>query len=447
MLYNQLYPYQKQLVDYLTQYKATGLFSDTGTGKSYMSIAMYQKYKYIDKAVDRCLMICLNGKIEEWERDFKQKEPFSRVLILDSSMKTLRKYRSMEWDVAIVNFEKTWRIRDLLVYTDPRTHIIIDESHKIKNQDSKQGKFISLLGTKTQYKTLLTATPSDGGYMDFYNQLYFLGYLNMSKKDFEDEFCNFQTVFIPGMKPFKKIASYKHTQVLDNIISNYCRYFKREYTNDMIPSEIKVSVPLDKRYHKIAKDRVYEDIVLDTISAKRVALKAICSGSIVGKPLIIDKEVFSKSYKLNDYKINWVLTFLETFNKRVVIFYNYTHQMEQLYEAISKTKRPVARYNAQYKEKEIFENNENCVILVQYKTGGTGIDWLKMAYVGIFFSLPDSYIEFYQAKGRIDRHGQENKPVFYLLVAEGKMCADELNYEALQNKTDFNDEFFAKNFN
>ena len=94
----------------------------------------------------------------------------------------------------------------------------------------------------------------------------------------------------------------------------------------------------------------------------------------------------------------------------------------------------------------IFINNEDCVILVQYKSGGTGIDWLKKSYVGIFYSLPDSYIEYYQAKGRIDRNGQNKKPLFYMLVSEGAKSVDRLNYEALKNKQDFTDDYFNRNF-
>lgn len=448
MIYNKLYDYQKRLVDDLSRYKSCGLFSDVGTGKSYMSIGIYQHHKYIDKVVDKCLVICLAGKVDEWVKDFREHEPFARILVLDTKEKTLRTYRSGNWDIAIVNFEKTWRIKDLYVYTDNRTQIIIDESHKIKSPSTKQGNFIGDLGSCTPYKLILTATPNDKGYIDMYNQLYFLGLINMTSKQFEDMFCNFSLTYIPGMKPFRKITSYKNTEVLDNLVSTYCRFFERKIDIDKIPSEIVVNVPLDKQYNKIAKDRVYQDIVLDNISSKRIALKAMCGGSIMGKPLIYDQtqEVPTKIYKLNNYKIDWVLSFLETFNKRVVIFYEYTHQMEQLYEAIKKTKRNVARYNAEFKEKDIFINNSDCVILVQYKTGGTGIDWLKNSYVCIFYSLPDSYIEFYQAKGRINRHGQQEKPLFYILLAKGSKSADMLNYQALLNKEDFNDKFFQNNF-
>ena len=168
MIYDILYPYQKKIVDALKVNNSSGLFTDTGTGKSYMSMALYQD-KLNKGLVNKCLVICLLGKIEEWERDFRKFQPFDRIIILDGKKETLRKYRSGEWDVCIVNFERTWRTEDLLVYTNPLTMIIIDESHKIKESNTKQGDFISKLGLLTPYKLILTATPMGNGYVDIYN--------------------------------------------------------------------------------------------------------------------------------------------------------------------------------------------------------------------------------------------------------------------------------------
>lgn len=442
MIYEHiLYPYQKDVVDKLKNYNSGGLFTDTGTGKSYMSLSIYQD-KVQKKLVNKCLVICLLGKIEEWESDFHKFFPFHRILILDGKDKTMREYRQGNWDVAIINFEKTWRCEDLIYYTNENTFILIDESHKIKQGKTKQGEFIARLGLKTPYKLCLTATPMEQGYYDLYNQFYFLGLINMTITQFEEMFCVFVLQFIPGLKrPFRKIQRYKNEKILDDLLSQYCVFLKREVSNELIPSEIMVDIKLDDKFKKIERERVYEDIVLDNVSSKRLGLKALCSGTIMGKTIIDNK---TKCYQLNDYKIEWVKTFLETFNKRVIIFYTFTHQMEQLYEAIKKTKRSVARYNSEFKERDLFLNNDDCVILVQYKSGGTGIDWLKKGYVGIFYCLPDSYVEYYQAKGRIFRNGQDEKALFYILLANGEHSVDHLNYLALENKQDFNDEFYEK---
>ena len=444
MIYDILYPYQKTIVDKLSQFNSSALFTDTGTGKSYMSMALYQD-KLHKRLVNKCVVICLLGKIEEWQRDFNKFQPFDRVLIMDGKKETLKKYHKGDWDVLLINFERTWRTPDLLTYTSSNTMIIIDESHKIKESKTKQGDFIAKLGMLTPYKLCLTATPMGNGYIDLYNQFYFLGFIGMSKKAFDDMFVVYKLVLIPGAKPFRKVDYYKNTQILDDLSTKYCYFYERPVDEEMLPSELKIEFKLDKNYNKIIKDRVYQDIVLDSISAKRLALKSLCSGTIMGKTLLKTDDC-DRVYQLNKDKIEWVKTYLDSFPKRVVIFYQYTHQMDQLYEEITKMHRNVARYNANYKEKDKFIENDDCVILVQYKSGGTGIDWLKNAYVGIFYSLPDSYVEFYQAKGRIDRNGQTKKPLFYILVTKGSNSVDEMNYKALQEKQDFNDEYFENCF-
>lgn len=443
MLYDLLYPYQKKIVNDLKEYDSSALFMDVGTGKSITSLALYEQ-KVIQKKCNKLIIICLCAKIEEWKADCERWFPFSDILVIDKP-KSKEKFKRDDYDIAIINFEKTWRFDDLLRIKKD-TMIIIDESHKIKSSETKVGHFMQLLGMRTPYKCILTATPMGNGYIDLYNQLYFLGLEGHSLKGFKDKYCNEKLVYIPGMKPFKQIVSYHNTEELDLIVNKYARYYERKLDDELIPEEVMVPIKLEEKYNKIARDRVYKDIVLDKIGMKRIALKSLCSGTLIGNALDDENnEDLHREYQLNTYKLDWVKSFLEDFNERVVIFYMYDHQRDQLYDMITKKlKRPCARYCSAYKEKEIFENNDNAVCLVQYKSGSTGVDWLKKSYIGIFYCLPDSYIEFYQAKGRLNRVGQTKKPLYYLLVSRGKYSVDGINYEALMNKQDFNDEFFEE---
>lgn len=443
MLYDLLYPYQKKIVDDLKVYDSGALFMDVGTGKSITSLALFEQ-KVLQKKCNKLLIICLCAKIEEWKSDCEKWFPFSETIVLDKP-KSKEKFINGDYDIAIINFEKTWRFKELL-YLDNNTMILIDESHKIKSSETKVGHFMQLLSECTNYKVILTATPMGNGYIDLYNQLYFLGLENHSLKGFKDKYCTEKLVYIPGMKPFKQIVGYKDTTELDLIVNKHARYYERKLDDDLVPEEVMVPIKLEEKYNRIAKDRVYKDIVLDKIGMKRIALKSLCSGTLIGNALDDEgNEDLHREYQLNTYKLDWVKAFLEDFTERVVIFYMYDHQRDQLYDMITKKlKRPCARYCSAYKEKEVFENNDNAVVLVQYKSGSTGVDWLKKSYIGIFYSLPDSYIEFYQAKGRLNRVGQTKKPLYYLLVSKGKYSVDYINYEALQNKQDFNDEFFEE---
>jgi superfamily II DNA or RNA helicase len=439
MLYKLLYDYQKKIVDDLSRYDSCGLFMDVGTGKSITSLALFEQ-KTLQKKCNKLVIVCLCAKLEEWKEDCEKWFPFNKVLLMDGKKKNRELFRSKKFDIAIINFEKTWRNDDLL-FIDSNTMIIIDESHKIKSSETKIGKFMQSWSYITPYKCILTATPMGNGYIDLYNQLYFLGLINMTLKVFKESYCFEKLLYIPGMKPFKQITGYHNTEELELLVNKYARYYERKLDDDLVPSESMIPIKLDEKYYKISKDRVYKDIALDKIGMKRVALKSLCSGTLIGNDLLGNK----LEYQLDSYKLDWVKSFLEDFKERVVIFYMYDHQRDQLYDMITnKLKRSCARYCSVYKEKEIFENNDDAVVLVQYKSGSTGVDWLKKSYIGIFYSLPDSYIEFYQAKGRLNRVGQTKKPLYYLLVSKGKYSVDYMNYEALMNKQDFNDEFFAE---
>lgn len=442
MLYDLLYDYQKRIVNDLAIYDSCALFMDVGTGKSITSLALYEQ-KIMQNHCNKLLIVCLCAKVEEWKHDCEKWFPFSKVLVIDGKEKSKESFKKGDYDICIINFEKTWRFTDLL-RIDSKTMIIIDESHKIKESTTKVGDFMRKLSFLTPYKVILTATPMGNGYIDLYNQLFFLGLLDISLKRFKEKHCIERLMYLPGTTPFKQIVSYKNTTELDLIVNKYARYYERKISDDLVPSEVMVPIKLEEKYNKINKDRVYKDIALDKISMKRIALKSLCSGTIIGNALVDDNDLH-REYQLNTYKLDWVKSFLEDFKERVVIFYMYDHQRDQLYDMVTKKlKRHCARYCSEFKEKDIFDANDDCVILVQYKSGSTGVDWLKQSYIGIFYCLPDSYIEFYQAKGRLNRVGQTKKPLYYLLVAQGKYCVDMMNYDALMNKQDFNDEFFTE---
>ena len=445
-MYDLLYSYQQKIFNELKDFDSCGLFMDVGCGKSITSLALAD-YKMAQGKVRKLIIVCLHAKMLEWKIDCEKYFPFYKVCIMDGKKKSISQFRKYDWDILIINFEKVWGTDRLINFINPETMIIVDESHKIKEHTTKVGKYMTMISQFTPYKIILTATPMGNGYIDLYNQLKFLGLMNYSYKFFEDRYCVTQLMYFPNSRPFKKVVRYKNEWELDAIVKKYCRYYQRKIDDDLVPSEIVVPIKLDEKYNKILRDRVYKDIVLDKTSRKRLGLKSLCSGTIMGKTLVdLEGNSLDRLYQLNTYKLDWVKSFIEDFKERVVIFYQFEHQRQQLEELCKKMKRCVASYCGEIKEDNIFKENDDCVVLVQYKSGATGIDWLKLSYVAIFYCLPDGYIEFKQAKGRLNRIGQTKKPLYYILVSEGAKSVDKLNYKALQENTDFNDIFFENNF-
>ena len=187
MLYDLLYDYQKHIVDDLKHFDSSMLFMSVGTGKSITSLALYEQ-KTIQLKCKKLLIVCLCAKLNEWKEDCEKWFPFSKTIILDGKKKTRETFLRGDFDIAIINFERTWRNNDLFI-VNKDFYIIIDESHRVKESTTKVGKFIRQLGLLTPYKCILTATPMGNGYIDLYNQLYFLGLLTMDLNLFKETYC------------------------------------------------------------------------------------------------------------------------------------------------------------------------------------------------------------------------------------------------------------------
>lgn len=420
----KLFPYQQEIVD--TQYRdSVALFMDMGTGKTYVSMGMFQKSN-----CGKLLVICLATKVNDWERDISN-ELGLKTTALNKGTKRNRKLLNNESDALVISFSSSWRLEELLDWVDDDTYIIVDESHKIKNHKSKVGKFHRKLANKTDHKAILTGTPQSQGYVDYYNQFYFLGIMDMKYKDFEDRYCKIARISWGGF-PVKEIVGYKNTDELDSLINDNAIYYERDINDEFIPSEITVDFKKIRKYNKIKKDRVYEDKsgelhLFDTTGSLMHATRELASG-------------YLKDDILDDSKVKWIKDFVESYDGRIVIYYNYNRELNMLKEALKK--EAVSEYNGSTKDLSEFKSNDQGIVLVNYASGSTGINDLVISNVEIHYSLTTSYIDFVQAKKRIDRIGQEKKPIYYYLVMENTI--DSKILKTLQEGSDFDEEMFEK---
>ncbi len=86
MIYDLLFPYQRKIVDDAKNKDVAGLFMDTGTGKSYTSLALYEQ-KIVQSKCNKLIIICLNSKLYEWQKDCEHFFPFTKILVMDGTKK------------------------------------------------------------------------------------------------------------------------------------------------------------------------------------------------------------------------------------------------------------------------------------------------------------------------------------------------------------------------
>lgn len=416
----KLFDYQEKIVNEQSNRKSVNLFLGMGTGKTITSLALFEK-----NPTHKILIICLISKMQDWADDLKKELNIDATILNKGSSKNMELLNN-GGNAYIINFESAWRCLNLLKWVDNDTTILIDESHKCKSVSSKIGRFITKLKDKTKYKLILTGTPQSSGYIDYYNQLRFTDTFTMSYKEFCDKYCVYQTMNFTGY-PFKKLTGYQHTDELDKIINSNCAFFERSLNNELIPSDIDIKLETPKKYKPFKKVRIYEDYVADNSSKLFVSLRTLCSG-------FIDKYDFDKD------KLKWLKDFIEDLNDRVVIYYNFNKERDDIISLLTTLNIPYSEYNGRTKDLTKFKSNKNGVALCQYISASTGLNDLVLSHLCVFYSPTLNYIDFSQAKKRLDRIGQTQKPLYYYLYCKGTV--EEQIYDALKRGKDFDEKMF-----
>lgn len=424
-----LFDYQKEAIDHFKE-KPLNL-SDTGTGKSFMALGAF-----IASDCTRLLIICLAPKVIDFADDAK--EMGLQVTPLNKGTAKNRKLLE-EADMVSISFESSWRLTELLKWVDKETFIIIDESHKVGVSTSKVTKFAMKLSNRAKHTYLCTATPvSNGKLENWYPQLKMANVFKGTKKEFEELFVIKQMRQM-GSARFMQITGYQNEHILQGMVNSSSVNFKRD--KPYLPEDYFYTTKKPAMYNRLKKERMYKMddgsvAKLDTASKLFNELRRVSHGVMTGISKVVSKEPFER-----------LETILEAHNnERVVIFYNYQSECDQLEKTIKKLKRPVGFYNGKRKELKPFKGNENGVILCQYFSASTGINDLVISNVMVFFSMPLSSTNYTQAKGRTDRHGQNKTPLYYHItpntpiekritdtVLAGHDFTDEMIKESIDN--------------
>lgn len=383
--------------------------SEVGVGKTFVGLTLFKESKY-----KKLLILCLASKVT----DFQEDGSAIGVEVTPLNKGTTKNKVLLKGANAVsISFESSWRLVELMKWVDQDTMVLIDESHKVKSTTSKVGMFINKLSKKAGYVYLMSATMfSNGKYEQLWNQLSIAGAYTGTYKEFKARYCieELQEMKVRGQtKYFNTIVGYQNTNELLDLLKKHSVFKARDIDDELLPEDIFYYTKKPTMYNKLLKNRVLElpsgEIVeYDNLPMLRHATLQLCSGVLAGIDKPLRKDKFERTEQILE----------EHNNQRVVIFYNYNIEKDMLIKLLTDLGRAWSLYNGESHNLDEFKNNENGVVLAQYKSASTGINDFVISHVCIFFSTCDSSSTYIQAKGRLNRHGQTKKPLYYHLIAE-----------------------------
>lgn len=421
----KLFPHQQDAIKRTEGFQNVAFYHDMGLGKTFTGSEKMLQY---GNRVN--LIVCQKSKVADWVNHFKTHYSTAVVWNLTNKkeFENFKLFCVDEWvHVAVINYELAWRRKDLLDLKD--FTLMLDESSLIQNKTAKQTKFILRLNPKNTI--LLSGTPTAGKYENLWTQAHLLGW-NISEDLYNRQYVNWKTIESDGF--FHKIVDmenpYKNVERLKQKFRDYgADFIKTEDVFDLPEQTFTtITVPTSKEYRKFMKTGYVKltdgtELIGDQIFTKRLYARQLCG-------------MYSKA-KLEAFE-----ELIQSTKDRVIVFYNFTEELNHLMAIGMSNGRPCSVVNGFRKTLDEYENHEDSITFIQYQAGAMGLN-LQKANKMIYFSLPERSDLFEQSKKRIHRMGQ-NRPCFYwIMQCDGSV--EEIIYRTLKERKDFTDELFVEN--
>lgn len=394
------------------------------------------------------LLVCQCSKVPDWLDHFRQYYTRNCVFDLTNPKEFKFFFEQAACEVptlmiGVINYELTFRRKALKTLTG--FTLMLDESSLIQNETAKRSKFI--LGLNPANVILLSGTPTGGKYEKLWSQCRLLGW-NISKDLFWKQYVETEWVENDGFWR-KHVIGYKNVDRLKKKLADHGAVFMTtEEAGVTLPEKtiIPVKTKPSPLYWKFWKERV---VNVDTANLGEFELDSDFWGSneYCERELIGDTSLTRRLYArqlcglYNPARYEAFKDLVNSTEDRLIVFYNFTEEMERMKRMVEAMNRPVSIQNGETKDLTAYNYKSDSVTFVQYQAGARGGNFQKANKI-IYFSLSESWELWEQSQKRIHRMGQERPCFYYLLICPGTV--EEHILATLEQCKDYNDELFRK---
>ena len=395
-------------------------YLDMGLGKTFVGA---EKMVQLGAGVN--LVVCQKSKVQDWVDHFHMHYslPVYNLTKKDDFERFFEMTELIHGFVGVINYDLLFRRPELKQLKD--FTLMLDESSLIQNSKTKRTKFI--LNMNPSNVILLSGTPTSGKYENLWTQIHLLGW-TISQNTYNKQYINWKKINICGFPQMivDKDNPYKNIDRLKSKMREHGAVFMKTEECFDLPEQTFTTVNYgsSKEYRRFKKDSIVTvdrfELIGDTTLTKMMYSRMLCGQ-------------YSKE-KLEGFK-----DLVESTNDRLIVFYNFNEELNQLKKIAEVLGRPVSEVNGHVKDLNAYEYEDNSITFIQYQAGAMGLN-LQKANKIIYFTLPLMSELFEQSKKRIHRIGQTNSCFYYLLIC--KDTIEEKILQTLEMRKDFTDELF-----
>lgn len=447
------HPMQVEVINDLAVLENSAEWLDMGTGKTFCSTAkaLFRKTMYGQQAV----VIMPPILIPQWGRWLAEITPALSVTEFRGTPAE-RKLKSLDADFVLVGVQIFKRHFDQFMahFRESQVFVIVDEATICGNITSENHQKVYDFAT-CRPQTVLSGTPMNS-VMDAYGLLKFSApgaYYNLKA---------FTNLHVEEVDFYKKPIKFQNLDVLSDRMKINS---KRILFEDMFPdTEEPLYVPtyydLDPTHYKLYRKLAEEELLklpdggkIDGTSANKLrhALGQIVMnwGHFSGDPANIAQSVDMIDQKLSELQPG-----------KLVVFAHYKMTVAGLAKALAKHGAVTINSEVTDKQKDDnlqrFKTDPKCrVIIIQFISGGKGLDGLQFVSNHCFFAEPcEQPRDFHQCVGRLKRLGQTKKVMVMMGIAnkttqvrgfKNLLRNDGIVNEVIRNVADLRDVIYGIN--
>ena len=418
------------------------IFHEQGLGKTKIALDI-SLYWLSQKDIDTVLIVTKKGLVKNWEEETKMHSYLHPKTLTNNRSSNFFVFNSAT-RLIVTNFEtiSLEKKRFKLFLKSRNVGIIIDESAKLKNPDSKLTKDFFELSPLFSKKIIMTGTPVANRPYDIWAQIYFLD----NGHSLGDNYKEFKA---KSDLTNKLSGNYEKRMEFENFISSIF-----EKISDFSIRETKKTANLalpEKRYfdiwtlftpeQKIMYDKLRRELYLELIQnnkkeiddATSILKRILRLEQITSNPKMLDETVTFHSGKETELKS--LVKDIINRGEKVIIWTNYIYNvnyfasMFEKYEAVTISGNMSTELRNTSVKK--FKTGNSKVLIATPQSAKEGLT-LTVANNAIFYDRGFSLDDYLQAQDRIHRISQTRECNIYNIMIRGSI--DEWIHKLLKAK-------------